>query len=148
MDQSFKSRLKQLIVSHEKKCNYPYLDTQGNISIGIGYNLSARGLPDSWINEQYEADVAYFNAQLLHDFPWYEDLCDPRKMVLIDMAFMGYKSFKGFDRMLVALAARDYEKASLEILNSLWASQVGHRAVENAEIMRTGELCFQATSSI
>lgn len=143
MDQSFKSRLKQLIVSHEDKRNYPYADTKGNITIGIGYNLSDRGLPDSWIDAQYEQDVTYFNAQLLHDFDWYEKLCDARKMVLIDMCFMGYKSFKEFERMLQALRYGDYEKAAQEILNSLWAQQVGYRATENAEIMQTGVLCSQ-----
>lgn len=142
MDQSFKSRLKQFIISHEDKKNFPYVDTVGKITIGIGYNLTDRGLPDSWINEQYEQDVNYFNAQLMHDFPWFDQLCDARKMVLIDMAFMGYKSLKGFVNLLEYLGHGDYEKASQEILNSLWAQQVGHRAIENAEIMKNGELCF------
>jgi lysozyme len=135
------AKLKSFIISHEGKRNYPYVDTVGKVTIGIGYNLTDRGLSDTWIDDQYEKDVTYFNAQLLHDFPWYESLCDARKMVLIDMAFMGYKSLKGFVRLFEALSEGEYEIASQEVLNSLWAQQVGHRAVEDAEIMRTGELC-------
>ena len=141
MDQSFKARLKNLIVSHEGKENHPYTDTKGNVTIGIGYNLTARGLPDSWINEQFDQDVTYFHDQLLHDFDWYSGLDDARKMVLIDMCFMGYKTFKEFERMLQALRYGDYEKAASEILKSKWAEQVGHRAEENADIMRKGEIC-------
>lgn len=141
MDASFKSSLKQLITRHEDRRNYPYFDQYGLCTIGIGYNLTDRGLPDSWIDDQFEKDVAYFNAQLLHDFDWYESLCDARKMVLIDMAFMGYRSLKGFVKLFEYLSQGDYQKASQEILNSLWAQQVGNRAVEDAEIMRTGELC-------
>lgn len=143
MDQSFKARLKQLIVSHEGKSNYPYPDTSNppKQTIGIGYNLTDRGLPDSWINQQYDEDVTYFDHELRKDFDWYDALCDARKMVLIDMCFMGYKTFKEFERMLQALRYGDYEKAASEILNSLWAEQVGKRAEENAEIMQKGEIC-------
>jgi len=141
MDQSFKSQLKTLIVSHEEKRNYPYTDMLGNVTIGIGYNLSARGLPDSWINEQFDQDIAYFDKVLTLDFPWYEHLCDARKMVIIDMCFMGYKTFRTFHKMLFALELHNYERAADEMLNSEWAHQVNGRAVENALIMRRGALC-------
>lgn len=141
MDQSFKSRLKTLIVSHEASENYPYKDTLGNITIGIGYNLTARGLPDSWINAQFDEDVTYFDKQLSLDYEWYQDLCDARKMVLIDMCFMGYKSFQTFAYMLFALAVRNYDRAADEIMHSKYAEQVHGRALELAEIMRSGDLC-------
>ena len=114
---------------------------RGNVTIGIGYNLSARGLPDSWINEQFDQDIAYFDKVLTLDFPWYEHLCDARKMVIIDMCFMGYKTFRTFHKMLFALELHNYERAADEMLNSEWAHQVNGRAVENALIMRRGALC-------
>lgn len=142
MDQTFKARLKQLIVSHEGYRTHLYTDSVGKQTVGIGYNITDRGMPDSWINQQYDEDVAYFDQELRKDFDWYDHLEDARKMVLIDMCFMGYKTFKEFERMLQALRYGDYEKAAGEILNSRWAEQVGRRAIENAEIMRTGALCF------
>ncbi len=138
MDQSFKLRLKSLIVSHEKYTNLPYTDTKGNITIGVGYNLSARGLPDSWINAQFDEDITYFDKQLSLDFPWYKDLSDVRKMVLIDMCFMGYRMFRTFHKMLFALELHNYERAADEMLNSEWAQQVHERAAENALMMREG----------
>lgn len=145
MDQSFKARLKHLIVSHEGSKNFPYPDTTGNITIGIGYNLTARGLPDSWINAQFDEDVTYFDKALSLDYEWYQDLCDARKMVLIDMCFMGYKTFCTFHRMLFALEMHCYNDASDEMLSSEWADQVKGRALELAAIMRSGELCSQAS---
>ena len=138
MDSAFKARLKQLIVSHEDSRNYPYTDTKGNITIGIGYNLSARGLPDTWINQQYDEDVEYFDQQLRHDFPWYDGLIDVRKMVLIDMCFRCYKTFCTFHKLIFALELRNNDKAADEILNSLYAEQAPNRALENANIMRSG----------
>lgn len=146
MDQLFKTQLKKLIVSHENYKNHPYVDTVGKITIGIGYNLTDRGLPDAWINQQYEDDVNYFYQQLNNDYTWFKDLSDARKMVLIDMCFMGYKSFQTFKKMLFALSMHNYERAADEMLNSKWAQQVKSRAVENALIMRRGELCSQQVS--
>lgn len=140
MDQLFKNKLKSLIVAHEDKRNFPYVDTVGKITIGIGYNLTDRGLPDSWINEQFDQDINYFYHQLKQDFPWYTELNDARQMVLIDMCFMGYKAFKTFKKMLAALAIHDYNTAANEMMSSKWALQVGGRAVENSLIMRKGEL--------
>lgn len=143
MDQLFKTQLKQLIVRHEGYRTHPYTDTRGNITIGVGYNLTARGLPESFLNQKYDEDVEFYHNKLLEDFKWYEGLIDVRKMVLIDMCFMGYKTFKTFHKMFFALELHKYNIAAEEILNSDYADQVHGRAIENAEMMRTGVLCFQ-----
>lgn len=133
-----KSKLRQLLVKHEGKENFPYIDTVGKITIGIGYNLSDRGMPDSWINQQYEDDVTYFYNQLNNDFPWFKHLTEARQAVLMDMCFMGYKRFLSFKKMLACLAAGDYQRAALEMLDSKWAQQVHGRAHELADIMASG----------
>lgn len=140
MTADMKAKLKQLLIKHEDKRNFPYYDTVGKITIGIGYNLTDRGVSDEWINEQYEQDVSYFYQSLTNDFPWFRDLSEPRQMVLIDMAFMGYKKLLGFKKMLAALARHDYLKAADEMLDSKWATQVKGRADELAGIMESGEL--------
>jgi len=135
---SMQVKLKNLIVDHEDYKPFPYTDTVGKITIGIGYNLTDRGLPDSWINAQYDQDVNYFYSQLLADFPWFKDLCEARQCVLIDMCFMGYKKFKEFDKMLAAIKAGDFKTAADEIINSEWATEVKKRATQDALIMLTG----------
>ena len=44
-----------------------------------------------------------------------------------------------FKRMLAAIEKGDWDTAALEALNSKWADQVGARAKEIAEMLRTGE---------
>lgn len=136
----FQAALKQLLVLHEDKRNFPYVDTEGKITIGIGYNLTDRGLPDSWINQQYNEDVAYFYNRLTEDYRWFTALSDARKMVLIDMCFMGYKTFQGFKRMLSACERGDFATAAKEMLDSKWAKQVKGRAGMLADMMENNRL--------
>jgi lysozyme len=140
MDSEARLKLKALLIKHEGYRTHLYQDTVGKWTIGIGYNISDRGLPDDWIISQYERDVAYFYSQLYADYIWFRDLIPARQIVLIDMAFMGYKKLQEFKHMLTALSHRDYARAADEMLNSKWAVQVSSRADELAAIMRSGEL--------
>lgn len=137
MTPEMKAKLRRSLVHHESYEKFPYTDTVGKITIGIGYNLSDRGLSDEWINNQYQADVDYFYGQLLA-FPWFEQLTSDRQIILIDMAFMGWKKFLTFDKMLNALLTHDYKKAAFEMINSKWAEQVKGRAAALAHGMLTG----------
>ena len=131
-------KLKRSLLEHEGYKNIPYVDTKGFITAGIGYNLSTRGLKDSWINEQYEDDVEFFYSKLC-EFPWYKDLNQDRQIVLIDMAFMGWQHFIEFHDMIAALAVHDYNKAADEMLASDWARDVkSGRSNALANGMRTG----------
>lgn len=132
------AKLRHSLVTHEDKTNFPYLDSHGNITIGIGYNLTARGLPDSWINNQYNEDVNYYYHQLKQHFDWFLELNQDRQIILIDMCFMGFKKFLSFKKMLVALAKKDYRIAAYEMLNSKWADDVKGRAVKLATAMEAG----------
>lgn len=140
LDPETRLKLKELLVKHEGKTTYPYVDTVGKITIGIGYNLTDRGLPEAWVDKQFEEDVNFFHDHLDRDFKWFRDLNYERKIVLIDMCFMGYQRFKEFKNMLKALSYKNYDKAADEMLNSKWAIQVGNRALELANIMRTGTI--------
>jgi len=64
-------KLKQSLVKHESYSKFPYTDTMGKITIGIGYNLTDRGVTDDWITEQFNNDAIYF-YQLLLAFPWFK----------------------------------------------------------------------------
>lgn len=130
-------KLRRSLVEHEGKKNFPYVDTEGKITIGIGYNLTDRGLPDAWINNQFNEDVNYFYQQL-SQFNWFHLLNEDRQIVLIDMCFMGFKAFMSFKKMISALEDKDFKTASFEMLNSKWASQVKGRAAALAQGMLTG----------
>jgi len=130
-------KLRSSLVKHESYSKFPYVDTVGKTTIGIGYNLTDRGVSDEWINTQFQSDVDYFYQQL-STFPWFEHLTPDRQIVLIDMAFMGWKKFLTFNKMLNALLTGDFKKAAYEMINSKWAEQVKGRAASLAHGMMTG----------
>ena len=130
-------KLKKSLVEHEGYCKYPYVDTVGKTTIGIGYNLTDRGIDDDWINRQYLQDVTYFYNQLF-EFTWFRDLNSDRQIVIIDMCFMGLKKFMEFNKLISALESEDYKQAVFEMLNSEWAAQVKNRAACLAQGMLTG----------
>lgn len=132
------AKVKQSVIEHEGYRRFPYVDTVGKITVGIGYNLTDRGMDDEWITTQCEKDIEYFHEQLNKNFPWFKFLNPDRQVVLIDMCFMGFKRFLGFKKMISALEKNDFVTASMEMLASKWAAQVGNRALELAAGMRRG----------
>jgi lysozyme len=132
------AKLKRSLLQHEGCRNFPYVDTVGKITIGIGYNLSDRGLDDVWVDHQYEQDVNYFFTRLNSEYPWFANLNEDRQIVLIDMCFMGFKRFQEFIHMIDALSQNDYVAAANAMLDSEWAHQVAGRARELAHGMLTG----------
>ena len=72
--------------------------------------------------------------------PWARALSPERQAVLVNMAFnLGIAGLLAFKRMLAACERGEYAAAAREMLDSVWAKQVGARAVRLAEQMRTGE---------
>lgn len=127
------------IKRHEGLKLKPYRCTQGKLTIGYGRNLDDRGITASeaeemLLNDMCEVEERLFNEGLL------SGLNDARKAVLINMGFqLGINGLFKFKRMIAALDRKEYEQASKEILNSLYAKQTPNRAKELAEQMLTGE---------
>lgn len=130
-------RMRQSLIKHEGYENKPYVDSVGKITIGCGYNLSDRGIENDWINKQLDADIAFFFKNLC-SYPWFKQLNTDRQIILVDMAFMGWKKFLEFHKMFFALESHDYEEAAEEMINSEWAKEVKGRAIELADGMRKG----------
>lgn len=132
--------LKARLTRTEGRRNRPYIDTVGKVTIGIGHNLTDKGVPDTLVEEWFTQDIteAATGAEVL---PAYNYLDPIRQTVLIDMIFnMGLDSVKEFVNTLALLKRGDYVAASEQMLKSKWATQVGNRAIELAEIIRTGEI--------
>ncbi len=115
----------------------------GKLTIGYGRNIEDKGitinepLASAWLDE----DIVYFTDKLEKILPWFESLDEPRKCMLINMAFnLGLKNLLEFKNTLRALQLGDYEVAAKEMLQSKWAKQVGERALRLSNIMLTGNL--------
>jgi lysozyme len=118
---------------------HPYTDTTGNLTIGVGRNLSVKGLTPEEIEFLLLKDVHEVTIELEARLPWFQALDAARQGVIVNMAFnMGFSGLETFPKFLAAVAQGDWETAASEMLNSEWAKQVGVRANRLAVQMKSG----------
>ena len=134
-------KLRDLITNSEGYKQFPYTDTTGHLTIGIGRNLTDRGIFLNEAIEMLDNDVTYFTDWLSNNLEFFPELNDVRQMVMISMCFnLGVKGILDFKKMIDALANKDYDTAANEILDSKARHQTGDRYEKLADMMRTGEL--------
>lgn len=134
-------KLRALLIEHESCRLFPYTDTTGHLTIGVGRNLTDRGISTNEALYLLDDDISYFTIKLNHYLDCFSKLDENRQIALIDMCFnLGVQGFLGFHRVISALEDGDYPRAAAEMLDSKWATQVGDRAINLAKIIRTGEI--------
>jgi lysozyme len=118
---------------------FPYTDTVGKLTIGVGRNLSDRGLSNDEIDYLLQNDIDLVIDDLNRALPWWVELSPARQRVLANMCFnLGIARLKGFVRTLAAMRRGDYAAAAQGMRESLWAKQVGARAERLARLMEAG----------
>ena len=111
----------------------------GKLTIGVGWNLTDNGLPESIIDALLDEGIKQAQRDARAVCSVFDDLSDARQRVLVNMAFnLGRAGLAGFKNTLAQIAAGDYERAADNMLLSKWATQVGARAVRLAAMMRAG----------
>ena len=139
MDHELLLKLKSLLIKHEGLKLKLYQDIVGKWTIGVGRNLEDNGIRESEAIYMLNNDIEYFYNSLDERFPWFKNLDDTRKIILLNMSFnLGIKGLLSFKKMLQSLSIHSYLEASIQMLESKWAYQVGKRAEELSEMMRTG----------
>jgi lysozyme len=124
---------------HEGLRLKPYRDIVNVLTIGYGRNLDANGIRESEAEMMLRNDVDEVIKQVYEALPWVETLNDARKSVIFNMTFnLGLAGLLKFKGTLAAIQSGDYATASTRMLSSKWAGQVGHRATELADKMRSG----------
>jgi len=130
-----------LIKKHEGLRLRPYFDSLGHVTIGYGRNLQERGISEAEAASMLDSDIDNCIEELKNTYDFWELLNEVRQAVLVDMCYnLGIKRLGQFKRMEEAIRLRTWSKASFEMLNSVWARQVGGRAKELALLMKTGGL--------
>jgi lysozyme len=125
---------------HEGLRLKPYQCTADKMTIGYGRNLDDVGISQAEAETLLTNDIARAETQLLKALPWVKQLTQTRREVLINMAFnLGIVGLLKFKMTLSHIRAGRYASAADEMLKSRWALQVGKRANELAEQMRTGK---------
>ena len=146
--------IQRLIVNEGLKLK-PYYCPAGHLTIGIGRNLEGNPLTeeekayighsvkDGITNEQAfylcRNDLKTVRADLDRELPWWRELNADRQFVMIDLCFnMGWKKLLRFQKTLSSIAGGYYELAAKQLMQSLYAKQVGKRAERNAQCLKTG----------
>lgn len=117
-----------------------YTDTAGKVSGGVGRNLTDVGFSDDEVDLMYRNDKTRTLAWLDSNLPWWRNLNDVRQRALINMAFNLRGRLIGFTNTLAAMQTGDWLTAHNEMLDSVWAKQVGQRATRLADMILTGEV--------
>ena len=119
-----------------------YRDTLGNWTIGYGHTPASEGqtISESQANNLLTIDLYNAQSDLKASLSWSESaLSVCRYCVLWNMTFnMGIDHLLEFHLMLAAVRNKDWDEASRQMLDSLWARQVKDRAIELADQMKTG----------
>ena len=139
--------LLERIKRHEGCRLIPYVDTTGHYTIGwghkmesIGPSILADGITQDEADHLLDVDIEIARNALSRLSVMVLNNCNEvRKGVLIEMCFqLGYSGVLKFKRMLRAIQNNDFERASREMIFSLWHEQTPARCQELSEIMRRG----------
>ena len=136
------SELTEMLRKHEGVRDKVYLCSAGYETIGVGRNISedGLGLSDDEINYLLINDIKRVREELTEEYYWFAGLDEARQDAMIDISFnLGQTRLRGFVKSLEAMAREDFDTAADEFMDSKWSEQVGERAVEVTEIIRTGE---------
>ena len=136
------SELTEMLRKHEGVRDKVYLCSAGYETIGVGRNISedGLGLSDDEIDYLLSNDIKRVREELTEEYYWFAGLDEARQDAMIDISFnLGQTRLRGFVKSLEAMAREDFDTAADEFMDSKWSEQVGDRAVEVTEIIRSGE---------
>lgn len=124
-----KTSITTMLTTDEGKKLLPYKDTKGNITIGIGHNLSANGISEEICQAIFQEDVrmAIHGLAYIFSTDCLERLTNNQILGILNLVFnMGAQRFKrSFPTTIAAIERGDMETAKWKIRNSRWAKQVG-----------------------
>ena len=132
----------KMIKIHEGLSLYCYDDSLGFKTIGYGRCIDKRkgdGITQEEAQYLLQNDINKCEMELAH-FSWFMQMDSIRQDVIVELCFnIGLTGVLKFLQMIASIEKKDYEAASMHLLNSEWASQVGPNRSENmAKRLETG----------
>ncbi len=125
---------------HEGLRLKPYKCTADKLTIGVGRNLEDVGISEEEAEMLLQNDIQRATVQIQREFPWTTELDEVRFAALINFTFnVGIGTVGKFVNAMALLRDGNYDMAADEFLNSRWAKQVGQRAIDVTDQIRTGE---------
>jgi lysozyme len=101
------------------------LPTGGNLTIGIGRNLSARGLSDKEVDFLLQNDLWLSYQAARQVFPDFDTYSQNRRAALLGLLFnLGPGTFVTFKNTIRAIREQRWADAATNLLASRWATQI------------------------
>ena len=135
-------------IAEDEGCKYEiYLDHLGIASTGVGHMITEvdeeYGKPVGTVVEQervrqlFALDIAVTLDECKVLYPDFDDLPEECQHIIANMMFnMGRPRLSKFKGMKAGVAARDWNKAADEMVDSKWYTQVPNRARRLVDRMR------------
>ena len=138
-DELFMAKLSDRLEIEEGMELFLYKCTSGKDTLGVGRNISDRGISADEAKYLLRNDIISCISELDHNFRWWKDLSENRRIVMGDLIFnLGLSKLKQFKKFLAAMESGDYETASEELLDSRYAKQPPNRSGRNSQIIKDG----------
>ena len=126
------------IKKHEGFRSKVYKCTEGYDTIGYGFAIKDLVLDENVAELILMKKIQKLLERILVVFPWFEESSNEIKFVVTNMCYqLGITGFSKFKKTIYYLETEQYEEASIEMLNSLWAKQTPSRAKELSEIVKS-----------
>ena len=162
------SEIKKMIMQHEGKVNFPYKDSKGLWTIGVGHLINGHGktlppeyaaykdngaandkknnrtpaMTDEQINELFEKDYVK-HKEIAMKTPGWSLANENGQSAMIDLSYNMGEWFNTKEwrnsNAVKALKAGNFESAADHLKDSLWYQQVKGRAVKIVNMMRNGK---------
>ena len=131
-------KVKDTLTRHEGLRLDLYQCSMGANTIGVGHNLDAKGISAAVAALLLEEDIQDAVADLEKNIRGFRELPETVQEALVNLCFnMGIPRLMQFKKTLAYIQEGDYKKAANELLDSRYAHQVGYRAVEVAQMIRS-----------
>jgi lysozyme len=106
-----------------------YQCTQGYDTIGYGFAIKDLYLTKEVCDLILNQKVSQLKININKSFDWYKDSPEEVKDVVTEMCYqIGLSGFSKFKKTIYYLETKQYQEASVEMLDSLWAKQTPNRA--------------------
>lgn len=131
-------RLRETITRHEGSRLDMYQDSLGIWTIGVGHNIQEKGISPAVMELLLDEDIEEAISELKRSVSFFSKMPEQVQEALVNLSFnMGIPRLMQFKKTLAYLRDGDFEAAADELLDSRYAEQVGRRADEVADMIRS-----------
>jgi lysozyme len=123
---------------HEGYKSKVYKCTAGVDTIGVGFAIKDLELSEEVCDLILQEKLEVLEERFEKKFDWFKTSPIEVRNVMLNMAYqLGFRGFCKFKKTIAYLEDAEWEKASVEMLDSKWAKQTPNRARELSEIIKS-----------